>query len=317
VFEIHKEEADSHCRCLLVNNKTGDCLAFLPTIGGAIDELILYKDGVRNPLIEKSKDPQAATNRVRDVYFGAKLFPFANRVKGGKYFFEGQEFSLKLHPFMPHAHHGFVWNKEFQIVEEVCDENHACCTIKYRYQGEEEGFPFHFEIYIKYLLNSSSEVEFHTIVKNIGERKMPFVDGWHPYFSPEGQLDEWVLKLPSSMIYCTSEDGIPSGRQELERKLVTGAPIKELHLDNSFGPLVNEGRAETWLFHPESKKRICIWQKTGKNEGYNFVHVYTPQDRKSLAVEPMSGLVDAFNNELGRMTLAPGESKTFSFGVHI
>jgi len=58
--------------------------------------------------------------------------------------------------------------------------------------------------------------------------------------------------------------------------------------------------------------RIC--QETGKYK-YNFLQVYTPPHRKSIAIEPMTCAPNAFNNEQGLIILAPFESFSASWGI--
>ena len=52
---------------------------------------------------------------------------------------------------------------------------------------------------------------------------------------------------------------------------------------------------------------FTIWQETGKYK-YNFLQVYTPPHRKSIAIEPMTCAPDAFNNKDGLIVLGPFES---------
>ncbi len=40
-----------------------------------------------------------------------------------------------------------------------------------------------------------------------------------------------------------------------------------------------------------------------------FIQVYTPDHNQSIAVEPMTGIADAFNNQIGLHRLASGEKQ--------
>ncbi|MCB0643138.1 MAG: hypothetical protein KDC44_15925, partial [Phaeodactylibacter sp.] len=50
---------------------------------------------------------------------------------------------------------------------------------------------------------------------------------------------------------------------------------------------------------------------------YNFLQVFTPDHRQSIAIEPMTCNVDAFNNREGLIVLKPGEAHAASFGLRL
>ena len=46
-------------------------------------------------------------------------------------------------------------------------------------------------------------------------------------------------------------------------------------------------------------------------QNYPYLQMYTPPHRNSIAIENLSGTPDCFNNGMGLMELAPGESARF------
>ena len=48
---------------------------------------------------------------------------------------------------------------------------------------------------------------------------------------------------------------------------------------------------------------------------WNFLQVFTPPHRQSIALEPMTCNIDAFNNQDGLKMLAPKETLSGVFGV--
>ena len=48
------------------------------------------------------------------------------------------------------------------------------------------------------------------------------------------------------------------------------------------------------------------------DEAYPYLQLYTPPDRKSIAIENLSSAPNCFNNGIGLLKLAPGESKTMT-----
>ncbi|MEZ9134254.1 aldose 1-epimerase, partial [Vibrio breoganii] len=50
-----------------------------------------------------------------------------------------------------------------------------------------------------------------------------------------------------------------------------------------------------------------------QDESYPFVQLYTPTSEQSIAIEPMTCPADAFNNQIGLLTLSPNQSQTFTW----
>ena len=59
---------------------------------------------------------------------------------------------------------------------------------------------------------------------------------------------------------------------------------------------------------PEKKVQIEFHPE----ESYPYLQIYTPEHRKSIAIENLSGAPDAFNNGMGLKVLQPGELATFT-----
>jgi len=50
---------------------------------------------------------------------------------------------------------------------------------------------------------------------------------------------------------------------------------------------------------------------------YNYLQVFIPPDRMSIAIEPMTCNANAFNNKDGLITLSPGEVLTTVCGIEL
>jgi len=65
---------------------------------------------------------------------------------------------------------------------------------------------------------------------------------------------------------------------------------------------------------------LCVLRNPEKNievqflpdESYPYLQIYTPQHRRSIAIENISGAPNAFNNGMGFITLESGQSALFS-----
>ena len=92
--------------------------------------------------------------------------------------------------------------------------------------------------------------------------------------------------------------------------------IQDTELDTGFWLEKNDGTIETVLFDPESNVKIIVFQETGEKK-YNFLQVYIPPSRESIAVEPMTCNINAFNSKDGLIILELGEVFEANYGVRL
>jgi aldose 1-epimerase len=78
----------------------------------------------------------------------------------------------------------------------------------------------------------------------------------------------------------------------------------------------HKSKAVTELISNDQNIHLNIWQETGRNK-YEYLVIYTPPDRKSIAIEPMTSNVNSFNNGESLIQLAPGKEYSSSFGIYL
>ncbi len=97
-------------------------------------------------------------------YRSARLSPFPNRLKDGKYEFGGIEYDLPINfPAQNHAMHGFLADKPYEIVEQSAEK----VRMVFEYDGSNLGFPFPFRTALTYEL-FENEIYCRTWVENSG-----------------------------------------------------------------------------------------------------------------------------------------------------
>ena len=109
---------------------------------------------------------------------------------------------------------------------------------------------------------------------------------------------------------------IPTGEFKPDTRFVGGRLINDEFINDCF-VLKKEKNFENILAAVELKsdsKSLQIWQKAGQ-EQYNTIQIYTPPDRMSIAIEPMTAEPDTLNHHRDLIVIRPGESRTFSFGA--
>ena len=128
-------------------------------------------------------------------YASSVLFPFASRIKDGKYTFLGENFQLNKNDNNTSALHGLVYNKEFQLFEPETHKDNCSVTLNYIENNKSEGYPFKYIISLTYTLNENS-LQLKVTIKNIDNQSFPFILGWHPYFLSD-DLPNSTLKFKS------------------------------------------------------------------------------------------------------------------------
>ncbi len=138
---------------------------------------------------------------------------------------------------------------------------------------------------------------------------MPIGIGWHPYFKTGASVEALELRLPQVQELEVDGKLIPTGNTDDITKWMSPKSLSGVEFDTGF-KFVTEDR-QIILSDPEKKleiKIICF-------EGYQYVQVFIPPWRTSIAIEPMTCAANAFNNKLGLEVLNPGESQQSIFEI--
>lgn len=291
--------------------KSSNCqVSILPQFGGLLNAMIVTTKINKINIIDGYSSEADVINNIHKDFKGTKLSPFPNRVKDGVYTFKNESFELDQNFKQENnAIHGLLYDQPFSVISQSQNEIH----LEYHYQGNREGYPFQFVINIKYILNDSSLI-CNTIIKNCGTKTLPIGDGFHPYFKLDQQIDQVSMTLPQVLELEVDNRMIPTTKELPFHDFQNEELINDSVFDTCFALKNNSDRATTTL--KSSIIQISIWQETGFNK-YNFLQVYTPPSRQSIAIEPMTCAPDAFNNQMGLIELAPDQSIELSYGVDV
>jgi aldose 1-epimerase len=228
-------------------------------------------------------------------YASSILFPFVSRIKDGKYTFNNLKYKLNCNEVdKNNALHGLVYNKTFVCTKKALTLNDASVTLQYKDYGKHQGFPFKFNIELTYTLNKKGIIVSVSIA-NKDKKTFPFSLGWHPYFYSK-KLDNSTLNFSSNKKYVFDNQQIISGTTDLNIEMPF--QLKAVTLDDCYLLKTNEIDFST----PEYSFKI---ESTSKE---NFLQLYTPEVCNVIAIEPMTGAGNNFNNEIGLQTLQPNET---------
>lgn len=312
-FSITEITGGNGLEITVKNNSTNESFTVLPGSGARLSELNLYNGEELLSVIKKIENVHSESRD--DIFCNAKLSPFAGRIREGKFPFNAVDHQLiKNYPEENNACHGFVYDRTFSVTEKTIDENFAACTLEYYYPGNLSGYPFAYLIRLTYQL-SQDGLTCTTIIKNNSSKQMPLSDGWHFYFDLGMSINNLKLKTENCELMELDSHMIPSGERKIFNEFIDGKIIGESKFDSCF-KLNCIDKAETRLISDERKLDLTIWQEVGEGK-YQYLVIYTPPDRKTIAIEPMTSNINSFNNGEGLIILNPNETFTASFGISL
>ncbi len=273
-------------------------ICILPQHGG----LIFFWKQNELDILEPFVTEDALLHQLEISYPHCKLSPFACRINQGKYTWQNQSFQIKPLKHDGHALHGWMYKKAFSIKEKILTPDTATLIIYAAYNRDFDFFPFSFDLIISYTLHRTGEFEVTSHYINTGNTSFPLTDGWHPYFiCPEG-IDQSVLQADVHE-YLEAENRIPTGKRIAYLPFQKGHQIGNTHWDTCF----------VWKEQGKASLTTSMGTLIMENvKGYNFLQIYTPSHRKSIALEPLTGAPDAWNNGIGLITLEPYEEQSFT-----
>jgi len=297
----------------MINSKTGKAnFKIIPNLGGIVSELNLFNGEKIISLVDSYPSIDDEISRL--YYKSHFLLPFPNRLMDGKYTFEGKTYQFPINDIANnHNLHGFAETIKMIVLSNQVAENQNIIQLKGSFEGE-EFYPFPFEIFIDYTFTENS-LAIQTTIKNTGKTNMPFGYGWHPYFKLDTEkIDTLLLQLPDCKRIEIDNRMMPTDELSTFDTFKKLTKINDAQFDNCF--LINnpENRAEVIL--KSETTQLTVWQKTGEN-ACNYFQIYTPENRQTIAIEPMTCNVNAFNNQEGLQILAPNEVFKTSFGVKL
>lgn len=315
-FQVLTHSCDNHLRYELIDTTTGESVSILPFLGGMIHSIRILAGTSLIETLDGYTCCKDAHDNLESSFKGSNLFPFPNRIAGGHYSFGGNEYQLPINfPHEQNAIHGLVYDKQFTVCGTREGDNRCTLSVRFDSTGEEEGFPFSYTLSHEYSLDCHKGFCCQTRIHNNSETSMPAGHGWHPYFTAGAAcIDELLFYLPAREILEVNTVNIPTGRTITYNNFTSSVPVADTSLDSCFLLEDRAKHAVTLLHNTRLDLTLRLWQETGPGK-YNYLQIYTPPHRKSIAIEPMTCAPDAFNNGNGLITISPGESITASWGI--
>lgn len=291
----------------LQDKATGTIISVCPEFGALLHGFEIPLEGSSFNIIDNYSDRKELQQYLDRSYKSSKLSPFVCRIPEGKYRFEGEELEISKKFMDGSAIHGLLYNKPFNVLNEFADDHKASVVLRYHYKREDPGYPFEYVCEVRYTLHPRNRLQVETTLLNLDDFEIPLADGWHPYFMLGGLIDDYELQFSSGNMLEFDDKLIPTGKYIPEPAFDTPAKLGQRKLDNCFLLQLREGFPCCVLRNPRNGLSLSFFTDTG----YAYLQIYTPDHRKSIAIENLSGAPDCFNNGMGLMLLPPRRSETF------
>ncbi|GAA2055758.1 aldose 1-epimerase family protein [Catenulispora yoronensis] len=249
---------------------------------------------------------------------GQLLIPWPNRIRDGRYTFEGVERELEItEPARDNAIHGLT-RREPWTVESRTD---SAVTLALSLEPH-PGYPFPLELTARYELDESSGLTISVTARNAGEWDAPYGIGSHAYLKVDGGLDgpQGELRVPAGEWLMVDERMIPQCEVPVAGTPYDFREIRALHnvtLDTAYTEIRRDADGNARVTLGRGTEGATMWF----GAGLEWVQLFSgdpledPYRRSALAVEPMSCPPNAFNDGKGVIVLAPGQSVSHTWGI--
>lgn len=253
-----------------------------------------------------------------DAGRGQQLIPWPNRIRDGRYSFDGVERQLPITEVtLGNASHGLLRWAPWQLRDRGASHLTMGVTLH-----PSPGWAWTLEVTTTYAV-APEGLSVTTVATNHSDAVAPFGAGWHPYVRTESCPVEQVrVSIPAAEYVTVDERLLPTGIE-----LVDGTPydfrepreVGSVRLDTAYRGLGadDDGRWRVHVDLPDGT-RHTVW---GELEAFPWLQVFTGKAEAQhapphgIAVEPMTCPPDAFNSGIALVRLEPGQSWTGTWGI--
>jgi len=241
---------------------------------------------------------------------GQVLVPWPNRIRDGKYTFDGVDYQLSTTEVLRHnAIHGLARWSRFKVTAHAADAVTLACDLV-----PQPGYPFEVSVQVQYRLDPDDGLIVQCHCVNKGRQVVPFGVGFHPYVDlASSDLDHAQIELGARSILELDEQSIPVGRTSVAGTpydLSHLRPLGTLRIDNCYTDLTSD-----WARVAVGDRVVELWW----GDAFDYIQVFTPEEiaagRRAIAIEPMSCAPDAYNSGDGLVRLEPGAGWDGTWGI--
>lgn len=245
---------------------------------------------------------------------GVVLVPWPNRIRDGKYSFDGEDQQLAIsEPKFGNASHGLLRFGTYHALEHSDEQLVLGAEVV-----PQTGYPFHLRTRVTYTLRADGLHVSHAI-ENVGSKAAPVALGVHPYLHIGGvPTEDLVVRSTGTTTLVLDDRNIPVDEVPVDAAtdLREGRRLGDASLDNGYRGLERDadGRAHHTLTAPDGRS-VQLWQ----DDGFRWAQVFTtdryPGQSLAVAIEPMTAPANAFATGTDLERLKPGAKMTWEWGI--
>jgi len=238
---------------------------FVPDKKGRLADVVLGYDSLKGYLEDTP-------------YFGAIVGRYGNRIAGGKFKINDEEYQLPLNDGANSLHGGIkgfdkmVWNADDFIYPDS-----AGVVLSYLSKDGEEGFPGNLDLKVTYTLTNDNELKIEYTASTDKDTIANLTH--HSYFNLKGQGEGNVLDHQMQIIadryVPVDETLIPTG----ELKELKHSPM-DFTTPHAIGERIEQvagGYDHTWVLNHYDGKHIHLAAKVSEPQSGRVMEVYTDQ----------------------------------------
>lgn len=309
MFTIEVNNENGFEKFVLKDALSQTSVDIIPSCGAILHAFTVFQNGIFINIIDNYESKADFSDNVTSKGFkSCKLSPFACRINNATYQFGERDYHIEKFLLNGSALHGLLYDASFTILGQFADESSAGVTMKFAYTGADVGYPFHYDCLVAYHLKKDNELTIITEIINKDQGLIPIQDGWHPYFSLGGKIDDLQLEFQSKEMVVFDEALLPTGEVKPYKEFDSLKKIGDSVFDNCFTLNFAECQPLCVLRDPVRKLQIEI----RPDIHYPYLQIYTPPHRNSIAIENLSAPPDTFNTKIDLITLQPGEKIIFT-----
>ena len=281
LISLIKPDKNTHISFLkLINPETQESIVLCPTLGGTIVSLNIGSS--LHQIMESDSNDELQKN---PLFRGRLLFPFNDRIPGGKYSFQGNNYQLPINCSEDGSSiHGFLYDKEITILE----QEDKSITLFWRTEKNKlPGYPFDMSLKTEIKLHNGG-VTLSFTVKNQGDIPAPYALGWHSYFKTDSTSTlyaEYPYYFETDEYFLPVGNGLPSSGSKFDFTQGAGFSVKPL--DHTFKA---PGNGISILKNRNYSIRI-------EQKNFAYTQLFIPPDKTSIAIEPISSKPNSFNTD--------------------
>jgi aldose 1-epimerase len=314
MFAVETNTRDGFELVVLKDLSSNTYTEIIPACGGILHSFNVWHDSAFLNVIDHYENNDDFKKNVTSKGFkSCKLSPFACRMQDGTYSFGEDTYTIQKFLLNGSALHGLLYDANFNVIYQYADDQHAGIAIEYKYRAEDKGYPFAYDCVITYHLKKNNELIISTDIFNRGDDLIPVQDGWHPYFTFGGKIDDLMLEFQSKERLVFNKDMIPTGKIVKYKEFASLKKIGSTQFDDCF--TLNMPVPVLRGFEPvcvlrDAEKQIQIEIRPDKT--YPYLQLYTPEHRNSIAIENLSAPPDTFNNGIDLKIIPPDANRIFT-----